>query len=170
MRKSSTILLIFIIYVSIAFGQSIHDTTDKKFYKISKKEFIRLYDKNDKIEELIRLFYRKRSFGFSTMVAFPIASTTLISIADYNDFHNSYYEGDMITPVYTILSSLFVVATGVPLLTVSSINCIKYNRRYLYSIIRDYNNGLAIPEKINKKIIRKLSRTHDRQEFDDVYN
>ncbi len=167
MIKRTTILIVLIICSSVLFSQSKIDSSINKPYKISKEEFLIQYNKNDTTEELINLFFNRRNFGFSTFIALPILSTALISYAD--NYDHTYYQGGLITPVYTILSTFFVILSGPPLLTISSINCIKYNRRYLYKIIIAYNNGQPIPKNINKKIVRRLTHKQNRQDVDDVY-
>ena len=110
-------------------------------------DFLKLTVGNDSLVALTNLFFRKRGTAKTlywvsggTIVLFPLVAG-VTAIASEND------------PSSGLQAASVVVSIGfISAVTASTVNMVKYNRRDLAAIIRDYPTTGAIPEKFKKKL------------------
>jgi len=152
------VLLFFILICEIpSFAQSVHkDPIDKYDYKLKKEEFIKKYGTNDTSVAIIEFYYKKRKNGLIKICLIPAPWILGITAMIIDQAIQS--GSDMIIPYVFMPTYIITVSVVVPLVATGIFQEIRYSRKHLYFIIRDYSEKGTIPDWLKKKMERSEKR------------
>ncbi|HXB43547.1 MAG TPA: hypothetical protein VNV85_05795 [Puia sp.] len=157
MRKSLVIAFLFTIKISCAADftvRAVEDTTiTKNEYKISRKEFLEKYGRDDSSRALINFYFSKRvpaRILFFSVIwqipiwPFPLASNLRVSQSKSGSISQGF--GGLVGSV--IFLCLLLATVG--LATGALGQWVKYSRKRLLSQLNRYFNGQSIPKGISR--------------------
>ena len=129
------------LYQETAFDTTINIS---KPYKMNEHEFLRLLGKDDSSRAMISLFFNKRKKAKS-MIFIPLAIAVIFGIT-YGIFASA---GTLKSASYLVFIPGFIAAgVAIVLGIIGTIYLLKYSRKRLYHILRDYESGKPMPHKI----------------------
>ncbi|RYE28051.1 MAG: hypothetical protein EOP42_17935 [Sphingobacteriaceae bacterium] len=170
--KYTLLILISVFLLSInvqAKTVNLDTTVNKSNYKLSRKEFLSRYGKNDSVKAFINFYFNKRGNRLADAVS-PVVSGSLLLLALNKSRPVSNIKDDY---SFAIVGSLVIFTTGfVASFIVQEVKRSILTKKKLYIILDNYNHGIQLPEKITRKRKFKieLKKLQSRNLSSDYFN
>jgi hypothetical protein len=162
LKTVSSLLVILLLATGAAFasGATILLPEDSSTllpeHKLNRKEFLRKYGRDDSSRALIAFFYYKRGASQGTVASGAVMG--IVSGIAFDRATNVAESGNAsFADAFYAFALSMVVAAGIAVFSIGTVIWIRYSRKRLLRLLKDYFNGKSIPRGIRKnKLYRSL--------------